>query len=231
MEYSIQTGPASEENQDTQIRSLAELEHEIKEGLATYQQVGKALDEIKAHKLYRPTYKNFKTYLLKRWGISRAHAYRLIAAVKVAEMSPIGDKPKNEHQARKRLGEKRKQPAKPERPSTLLTNLDVEFEQFAFRVANWVRSFSREDYFGLVKRAKNHLESITMLRWGSSWCLPKLSGVIPMTSTCTVTPATNLLFTTPPPLVPPMRRIRLMKCGLTAKSFTSMKLVKFTFPT
>ncbi len=165
MDLSIETGPEPEEIQDPSDRNLADLEQVVQEGLRTYQEVGSALDEIKERKLYKPQYKNFKTYLEQRWQISRAHAYRLMNAVKVAEMSPIGDKPANEHQARKRVMEKRskrKQPAKPERPSTLLTNLDVEFEQFAFRVANWDRSFSREDYFGLVKRAKTHLESITM---------------------------------------------------------------------
>jgi hypothetical protein len=85
------TGSGPENVQDTPSR-LTELENEIRGGLATYQSVGNALDEIKADKLYkRRGYKTFKMYLQEHWGISRAHAYRLMAAAKVAEMSPIGD--------------------------------------------------------------------------------------------------------------------------------------------
>ena len=143
MSENIKTGPAPEEqNQDTPDR-LTVLEHEIKEGLATYQGVGAALDEIKANKLYkRRGYKSFKLYLQEWWGISRAHAYRLINAAKVAEMSPIGDKPKNEYQARPK--------AKAKTVSKVINNLDAEFDSFLATVERWEKALSAEDYQKLI---------------------------------------------------------------------------------
>jgi hypothetical protein len=98
-----QNGGGPEQNHVTPaFRTLAELEQVVKEGLATYQEVGNALDEIKSRGLYKETHQTFEAYLKEKWGISRAHGYRLIAAAQVAKMSPIGDKPANEHLARKR---------------------------------------------------------------------------------------------------------------------------------
>ena len=43
----------------------------------------------------------FEAYCKERWGWGRAHAYRLIDSAKVAEaLSPTGDTPSNERQAR-----------------------------------------------------------------------------------------------------------------------------------
>jgi len=142
----IKTGPEPEEqSQDTPDR-LTVLEHEIKEGLTTYQGVGAALDEIKANKLYkRRGYKTFKLYLQEHWGISRAHAYRLINAAKVAEMSPIGDKPKNEYQARPK--EKR---SKAKLVSKVVSNLDAEFDSIIATVERWEKALSPEDYRKLI---------------------------------------------------------------------------------
>jgi hypothetical protein len=146
----IKTGPEPEEkSQDTPSR-LTELENEIREGLATYQSVGKALDEIKADKLYKKLgFKNFKTYLLERWGISRAHAYRLMAAAKVAEMSPVGDKPKSERQANNRS----------EKRSKVVSNLDAEIESFKANVERWEKALSFPDYRNLIARVVELLNS------------------------------------------------------------------------
>src|SRR5258708_7712333 len=99
----IETGPGPEENQDTPDRSLAELESIVAKGLKTHQEVGAVLDEIHSRRLYKPRYKNFKTYLLERWGISRAHGYRLMAATKLpkTEMSPNETKSETETQESK----------------------------------------------------------------------------------------------------------------------------------
>jgi hypothetical protein len=105
---SIETGSGPEEkSQNTPSRTLAELEAIIKDvvdGLPKYQAMGLALEEIRSRKLYKEAkYKSFGSYLEVHWKISRAHGYRLIAAARVAKMSPIGGKkPGNEHQARKR---------------------------------------------------------------------------------------------------------------------------------
>jgi|SRR5215469_4324255 len=98
-----QTGPEPVKNSATPLRDLtdAELEAIVEKGKKTYEEVGAALDEIHRRGFYKKQYGSFKRYLEQRWGISRAHGYRLMAAHQIAEMSSVGDKPANEHQARK----------------------------------------------------------------------------------------------------------------------------------
>lgn len=60
---------------------------------------GKALEVINRGRLYRDTHATFADYVWERWGMRRAHAYRLIEEWPVAvAVSPIGDI--NEAQAR-----------------------------------------------------------------------------------------------------------------------------------
>src|ERR1700746_2755386 len=146
MDKSINSGSDPDKNQNTQHRSLAELEGIVRTGLETYQEGGSALDEIHEHKLYRELkYKNFKTYLQERWGISRAHAYRLINAAKVAEMSPTGDKSANEHQARKRNAKTKVTAARSETASKVIIDLDAEFKPFTELVSRWEKGLAKED--------------------------------------------------------------------------------------
>ncbi len=173
MELIIETGAVPVgQNQNTPIRSLAELEQDVQEGLAKYQAVGAALDEIHSRRLYKPEYPNFRTYLLKRWNISRAHGYRLIAAARLAAVSPIGDKLENEYRARKLIANKRvakrrattiksmiRPMATTASMSKLITDLDVEFESFKAIVARWEKGLSQEDYGQLVERMVAHLEN------------------------------------------------------------------------
>ena len=80
---------------------LAALERVIERGKQTFIEVGEALAEIRTKRLYRETHATFEEYLRKRWGMGRSQAYRLIdASGVVAAMSPIGDKPASEAQAR-----------------------------------------------------------------------------------------------------------------------------------
>jgi hypothetical protein len=80
---------------------LAELEATVKDGLDAFVRVGLALKEIRDAQLYRATHKTFEDYCRERWGMERAHAYRQIEAARVADvLSPIGDIPANEAQAR-----------------------------------------------------------------------------------------------------------------------------------
>ena len=146
MNITTKTGPEPDKQiQDTPDR-LAELEHVVKTGLSTYQEVGAALDEIKADKLYRRLgYNTFKQYLLDRWSISRAHGYRLINAAKVAKMSPIGDKPENEHQAR------------PKPVSKVVFSLDAEFESFKSMVERWEQALSMDDFAKFMERIVSYL--------------------------------------------------------------------------
>jgi hypothetical protein len=83
--------------------SLAENEAVIEAGLATFVEVGRALMEIRDGRQYRSAgWSDFDTYCRERWGMARAHAYRMIEASEVvSELSPIGDKlPTSESQAR-----------------------------------------------------------------------------------------------------------------------------------
>jgi len=66
-----------------------------------YMQVGQALREIRDRKLYRATHDNFEDFIRDQWQMDRTHAYRLIDAAEVARnLSPVGDIPKTERQAR-----------------------------------------------------------------------------------------------------------------------------------
>jgi len=78
-----------------------QLEAVIQTGLQTFFEVGNALMEIRDRRLYRETHKTFDDYCNQRWQIGRAQAYRLIGAAQVVEdLSPMGDIPQNERQAR-----------------------------------------------------------------------------------------------------------------------------------
>ena len=80
---------------------LAELEQTIERGLQTFVEVGQALAEIRDGRLYRATHDTFESYLSGRWNISRSRGYRLIDASAVVDaLSPFGDIPANEAQAR-----------------------------------------------------------------------------------------------------------------------------------
>lgn len=80
---------------------LVELEHVIERGLNTYADVGAAIQEIRDSKLYRGTHGTFEEYCRDRWGWGKAYAYRQIDAAQTAQiLSPIGDKPSTEGQAR-----------------------------------------------------------------------------------------------------------------------------------
>lgn len=81
---------------------LAALEAIIERGKQTFIVVGQALLEICNRRLYREQgFKTFGAYCGNRWGLSRAYAYRQIDAAKVIQnLSPIGDIPLTEAQAR-----------------------------------------------------------------------------------------------------------------------------------
>lgn len=75
-----------------EVTRLAVLEDTIERGLGTFVEVGNALLEIRDSRLYREAHSTFEDYCRERWGMQRAHAYRMIdAAVVVGNLSPIGD--------------------------------------------------------------------------------------------------------------------------------------------
>jgi len=82
-----------------------ELQHHeeiIERGLNTFVDVGNALLAIRDGRLYRAEFDTFEDYCRDRWGMKRAHAYRMIEAATVIDnLSPIGDKlPATESQVR-----------------------------------------------------------------------------------------------------------------------------------
>ncbi|MBD2184425.1 hypothetical protein H6S82_10565 [Planktothrix sp. FACHB-1355] len=81
---------------------LEELEAVIEQGLQTFYEVGKALDEIREKKLYRETHKTFDAYCRDKWGIARRTAYQFIDAAHVMEnLCAIAHKiPTKENQVR-----------------------------------------------------------------------------------------------------------------------------------
>lgn len=84
-----------------EARLLRECEATIERGLATFVEVGQALLAIRDERLYRERHKTFEDYCQERWGWKRAHAYRQIEAAQVVRnLSPMGDTPTNERQAR-----------------------------------------------------------------------------------------------------------------------------------
>ncbi|MEG4517234.1 MULTISPECIES: hypothetical protein [unclassified Microcoleus] len=64
---------------------LQELELIVEQGLQTFYEVGKALNEILVQKLYRETHKTFEVYCLEKWNIARRTAYQFIEAALVME--------------------------------------------------------------------------------------------------------------------------------------------------
>lgn len=74
---------------------LFSLEGKIREGLASFVEVGQALVEIRDSRLYRQSHKTFEDYVAQRWGISARHAYRLVDGAQIAtnllRPEPVGD--------------------------------------------------------------------------------------------------------------------------------------------
>lgn len=86
----------------TEAARLAALEETISNGMKTFVSVGNALVDIRDSRLYRASFGTFEAYCEERWGMARAHAYRLMEAAEVtSNLSPIGDiLPATESQAR-----------------------------------------------------------------------------------------------------------------------------------
>lgn len=94
--------------------ALDRCEIVIERGIKTFVEVGNALLEIRDKKLYRTTYGTFEDYCAQRWQLDRKYAYRIMDSARVhaaldagetdasadSGLSPIGDKPANEAQAR-----------------------------------------------------------------------------------------------------------------------------------
>ena len=83
---------------------LTQAEAKIERGIKSFIEVGDALAQVRDQRLYREEFGTFEVYCHERWGLSRSRVYRLIDASGVTQMSPIGDKPTSEGQARELVG-------------------------------------------------------------------------------------------------------------------------------
>lgn len=73
----------------------------ITAGMATFVDVGVALQQIRANRLYRESHKTFEDYCRVRWGWTRQHANRVISSAGVAlNLEPMGSISHNERQLR-----------------------------------------------------------------------------------------------------------------------------------
>ncbi|NJL10266.1 MAG: hypothetical protein HC908_09110 [Calothrix sp. SM1_7_51] len=86
----------------TETQELRRLEAIVDRGLRAFWEIGQALRQIQAQRLYRQHYKNFEEYCITRWEMSRRSAYQLIEAASVYENVRHGAQilPANERQAR-----------------------------------------------------------------------------------------------------------------------------------
>jgi hypothetical protein len=93
-------------------RDLIDLESTIANGFSKFLEVGNALMEIQARKLYLDDgYNTFEQYCAKRWSISRSQAYRMIQAAEVVgHISAHEDVPLPIHETQTRVLARLKDP-------------------------------------------------------------------------------------------------------------------------
>src|SRR5437879_3280487 len=93
-------------------RDLTDLENTIANGFTKFLEVGNALLEIQARKLYLDDgYNTFEQYCARRWSISRSQAYRMIQAAEVvSHISEHADVPLPIHEAQTRVLARLKDP-------------------------------------------------------------------------------------------------------------------------
>lgn len=118
-------------------RRLIELEGIVSRGKQSFLEVGWALAEIRDSRLYRSDFANFDDYTFAKFGFKKSQAYRLIEAAESFKsspagdtVSPVGDTPKNEHQARKLIAERKAKAKSQSAPAAVSepATVDVESE-------------------------------------------------------------------------------------------------------
>ena len=70
-------------------QQLASQEAIIERGLASFVEVGSALEVIRVQRLYRDSHGSFEDYCRSRWGLDARQAYRKIAASTTARTYKI----------------------------------------------------------------------------------------------------------------------------------------------
>lgn len=90
---------------DPETKRLEELEKIVFKGIKTFSAVWEALLEIHDRALFREGYTSFTAYCQQRFGIQKAHAYRLLAAARHSErcLQLETSPPQTENQAREEV--------------------------------------------------------------------------------------------------------------------------------
>lgn len=84
-------------------KQLNQCEIILQRGLATFFEVGNALNMIRENRLYRATHPTFETYCRERWGIGKSYTWRVIGAAERLRLLPEKagvPRPANEFQMR-----------------------------------------------------------------------------------------------------------------------------------
>jgi hypothetical protein len=103
MAANLETSPIGDKLTDVESKRYRKLKQQIGSWWKDRLAVGAALREIRDQKLYRQEYSTFEDFCIAEYEIKHSQAYRLIEAADVKESlktSPIGDKLRNEQQAR-----------------------------------------------------------------------------------------------------------------------------------
>lgn len=80
-EPAVQNTPEAVQLSPDEMEDFAAAEAIIREGLVTFFEVGRSLQQIRANKWYRARgYSSFEAYCSDVWGMTRARAYQLIEA-------------------------------------------------------------------------------------------------------------------------------------------------------
>lgn len=69
-----------------EVNDFARLEGAVRRGMSKFREVGSALMEIRARKLYRADYGTWESYLEERWQLGRQWAHKLIAGEQAAQV-------------------------------------------------------------------------------------------------------------------------------------------------
>jgi hypothetical protein len=162
MDSEIETGSGPvTQNQTTPANRLDELEAIVDKGKATFLEVGAALIEIHDSGLYKQRYDSWAEYLKERFGYSRQHAHRLMQAKRLADASPMGDKPKTEREARRRRQGKstrssNKVTSLPDdyssMPTGIVRDLEAEISGFEEQMSRWEKFLCTKDRIVLLER-------------------------------------------------------------------------------
>mgnify|MGYP001576459129 CR=1 FL=1 len=88
-----QTASGAELLSEDEEMALSLAEGAIRDGIAAFRDVGRALAGVRDARLYRATHATFEDYCRERWGWSRQRGYQLMAAAEAIAGLPLECQP------------------------------------------------------------------------------------------------------------------------------------------